>query len=298
MGGLKSRQNATSSTRFLSSNEIKQAQEWAKKSGGRYTPAQIMDALRWATNKQTGKKWNDDTKKHLANLKDYMGTETSDAQVGYVGVTDENGLVLQQVMSKVPQPTPEIIAFLKAVSKNQYDWDTTSMNVPRAQAPATLKVDTKGTFVPASNGCLTAECAANLGRSTRDGLRHDLDVRQEVANGADSVSRAADLIGSSATVATAVPGPHQAATAGIALAATTVGLGASALSQLAKPDIGVATQDFFVTLVQYQIDHRLPLIAPVTNEVKELWKASNTSKSFNDWLNGEWNKAISKGQEK
>ena len=278
-------QNAASSNRFLSSNEIKQAQEWAKKSGGRYTPAQIMDALRWATNKQTGKKWNDDTKKHLANLKDYMGAETSDAQVGYVGVTDENGLVLQQVMSKVPQPTPEIIAFLKAVSKNQYDWDTTSMNVPRAQAPATLKVDTKGTFVPASNGCLTAECAANVARNNDGRLRDSGDVRKDVVKGAEGVSRTAGVVGSAATVAAATPGPHQPEAAALALTATGVGLVADGVVQALEPNVGGQAQQTVLTIIQNNVDRKYPLAAPVTNEVIEIWKQSPASNNINNYIN-------------
>ena len=45
-------------------------------------------------------------------------------------------------------------------------------------------------------------------------------------------------------------------------------------------------------LAQRQIDNKLPLIAPLTNETFNLWKDSKSNKNFEDWLNSEWLKTL------
>jgi len=58
--------------------------------------------------------------------------------------------------------------------------------------------------------------------------------------------------------------------------------------------LGKGLQDTLLQLAQYQIDNKLPLAAPITNEVVEAWKNSKSSQPFNDWINDQWNKTLQK----
>ena len=70
----------------------------------------------------------------------------------------------------------------------------------------------------------------------RNSIRDSADVRNDVANGASKVSRGAGIVGSAATVAAAIPGPHEPTAAVTAVTATGVGFAADVLEQVARPD--------------------------------------------------------------
>jgi hypothetical protein len=148
------------------------------------------------------------------------------------------------------------------------------------------------TIAPNQQGQITAEAAAGIS-PVRNPVRDINDIRNDVADGAALVSRGSGIVGSTATVAAVMPGPHQPGAATTALTATVVGLGADAVEQIARPDIGKTAQAVFLqVIVQRQLDNRLPLAAPITNEIIELWKQSGTSQDLNTWANNEWVKFI------
>ena len=110
------------------------------------------------------------------------------------------------------------------------------------------------------------------------------------------VSRGAGVIGSTATAAAAVPGPHQPVAAGTAVVAGTVGAAADAAEQAINPDGAKAVQTILISLAQKAIDNKLPLVAPVTNEVVDAWRNSGTNKSFEIWLNESWKQAVERAR--
>jgi Flp pilus assembly pilin Flp len=56
--------------------------------------------------------------------------------------------------------------------------------------------------------------------------------------------------------------------------------------------VGKGVHDFFLAIAQKQIDNKLPLAAPVTNEVKTLWTKSGSAKPFETWVNERWSGVV------
>jgi hypothetical protein len=143
------------------------------------------------------------------------------------------------------------------------------------------------TVRPNASGAVTAEAAAGL-LPMRNPVRDINDIRNDVADGAAVVGRGSDITAATSTMAAAVPGPHQPGAATTALVATGVGLAANVVEQVARPDVGKGLNDFMGSVLQEQLDRKLPIMAPVTNESIEHWKKSGSSESFEKWINREW----------
>ena len=240
-------QNAASSNRFLSSNEIKQAQEWAKKSGGRYTPAQIMDALRWANNNRTGKKWSQDVVVQAQAWQDGMGTATSNARGERVTVaTDKAGnVVVTQAIDHIPKPSDDLIAYIDSVAPRRYSWDATSTRsgnarvtaeaaarVQREEAASKAQSEKYSYKVVSADGrsfalpyarCPAAGCQAEGGIAW-----HSSDANDQKSLNAYKEALEAEKTKSALTITSGV------AALGYAPLAFSVGAGVNALSQLAQ----------------------------------------------------------------
>jgi hypothetical protein len=143
------------------------------------------------------------------------------------------------------------------------------------------------TVTPNASGAVTAEAAAGL-LPVRNPVRDVNDIRNDVADGAAVVGRGSDITAATSTMAAAVPGPHQPGAATTALVATGVGFAANVVEQVARPDVGKGLNDFMGSVLQEQLDRKLPIMAPITNESIEHWKKSGSSESFEKWINREW----------
>ncbi|WP_171816063.1 hypothetical protein, partial [Serpentinimonas barnesii] len=69
-------------------------------------------------------------------------------------------------------------------------------------------------------------------------------------------------------------------------------LAADFVEQVARPDVGKGVNDFFLNIAQKQIDNKLPLVAPITNEVRALWVQSGMDKPFEAWANEQWSVVV------
>jgi len=69
--------------------------------------------------------------------------------------------------------------------------------------------------------------------------------------------------------------------------ATVIGVGADAVEQLVRPDMGQTGVNSAALIVQTVVEHvpNSGLVAPVTNELVEAWKASGSSMKLQEWIN-------------
>jgi hypothetical protein len=67
-----------------------------------------------------------------------------------------------------------------------------------------------------------------------------------------------------------------------------IGVAADAVEQVVRPDAGQITSDSLTKILQDRIDKRMPIAAPITNELAEAWKASGTNKDLQKWSAEVW----------
>lgn len=113
-------------------------------------------------------------------------------------------------------------------------------------------------------------------------------TKEAIADGASSLSRQAGVIGAAATSATAAaPLQVKPITGTVAVGATAIGMAAGTVEQLARPNTGQTVVDMGGLIIQTATE-RLPygqITAPATNELLEMWRASGTLQSAEDWIN-------------
>ncbi|PUE56968.1 hypothetical protein B9Z36_08160 [Limnohabitans sp. Rim8] len=275
--------NAAANNRLLHSNESTLANKLASSSGGKYTQQQIEDAMRNAGNSTYG----ETTASGMVQKADPTTVIGDKGAMFTAGASGTNTIV--QVLPNGGKVDPDLAAYIQANTggvNSPYTWVTPLPNTSNPNAGL-------NTITPNANGCVTGNCAAGL-TPDRNPIRDSADIRNDVADGASTVSRGAGIVGSAATTAAAIPGPHEPTAAVTAVTATGVGFAADVIEQVARPDVGKGVQDFLSSVAQSAIDNKMPLVAPVTNEVKQAWRDSGTSKSLDSWLNDEWNKTLKK----
>ncbi|WP_235510145.1 hypothetical protein, partial [Burkholderia sp. lig30] len=81
-----------------------------------------------------------------------------------------------------------------------------------------------------------------------------------------------------------IPGAGQAA-ATVGTTASAVGLGASAIEQVLRPDLGAFTVVFSTDMAAKPVMDRLPFYSPLINEVLELWKNSAAAEQVKNQIN-------------
>ena len=160
-------------------------------------------------------------------------------------------------------------------------------------SPASNPNANLNTITPAAIGCVTAECAGGVA-GIKNSIRDINDVRNDVADGAAIAGRGADITAATSTMAAAVPGPHQPGAATTAIVATGVGFMANVVEQAARPDVGRGLNDLLTSILQERIDRRVPIVAPITNELTEAWKQSGTSQNLQTWSTQVWTDFINK----
>jgi filamentous hemagglutinin len=71
----------------------------------------------------------------------------------------------------------------------------------------------------------------------------------------------------------------------VAVGATVIGVGADAVEQLVRPDMGQTGVNAAGSAVSEIVNKRVPVLAPITNEIVEAAKASEVGKSIQEKLN-------------
>lgn len=273
----------------MHSSEKQLAKDLARQSNGKYTVEQIEEQMRLMGHQALGVAPNT------------VEALTSPEAIAQNLLTDPNMPKIVEgsvVMERPGQANTEIQQFiLLNTTDNVATWIPGSSpyqpsRTDVAPAPAA------GPVVPsapttASCGNMDLDCKAGLNpQQSLDLPQMSQAVRETIADGAATTSRAAGVVGAAATAAASQSGPYGRPAQALATGATAVGLAADAVEQAVRPDVGKVTQTFFSNLVQYHIDQKLPLAAPITNEVIQLWRASGTSLSIEAWANEQWSKAV------
>jgi hypothetical protein len=276
--------NAVVNNRQLHVDERVLARNLAAKIGGKFTVEQIENALRNSGNTAKGEGVDEGM---------VVRTEEERYDKGAVFNAGEQGSgAIVQELPNQGQVNADLASFIVANtggSSSPYGWLDGQLG--KAQPVASNPNAGLNTFTPAANGCASAECAGGVA-GVKNAVRDGSDIRNDVADGAAGVSRGSGIVGSTATAASAIPGPHQPGAVTTALVATGVGFTADVIEQIARPDVGKGVHDFFLANAQKQIDNKLPLVAPITNEVRSLWASSGSAKPFEDWVNDRWNDVV------
>jgi filamentous hemagglutinin len=255
--------NAAANNRLLHKNESALAKDLASGSGGKYTQQQIEEAMRNAGNSAYG----ETTASGMVQKADLNMVIGDKGAMFNAGASGTNTIV--QVLPNGGKVDPELAAYIQANTggvNSPYKWVTPQpiTNNPNAGL---------NTVTPNANGCITGNCAAGL-TPDRNPIRDSADVRNDVADGASSVSRGAGIVGSAATAAAAIPGPHEPTAAATAVTATGVGFAADVLEQLVRPDPQkYFKEQLFIGIPANVLVEKFPIYAPVINEVAEKIKA-------------------------
>jgi filamentous hemagglutinin len=276
--------NAVVNNRQLHVDERVLARNLAAKSGGKFTVEQIENALRNSGNTAKGEGVDEGM---------VVRTEEERYDKGAVFNAGEQGSgAIVQELPNQGQVNADLASFIVANtggSSSPYGWLDGQLG--KAQPVSSNPNAGLNTFTPAANGCASAECAGGVA-GVKNPVRDGSDIRNDVADGAAGVSRGSGIVGSTATAASAIPGPHQPGAVTTALVATGVGFTADVIEQIARPDVAISSENAFYMAIQMRVDSALPIAAPITNEVINAWKNSNTNLELKEWANIEWRKFI------
>jgi hypothetical protein len=287
--------NTDTNNRQLTPDDRKKARDMSRKSGGKYTVEQIEDEMRRGSNTAKGETAasnmiiNPEADKALgSNPTDPVASTNFDKGAVF---NNTGGSVVQVDRDGSPLASkpgnPDLQAYIQANTggaDSPYVWVNTQPD--RANPNAGLK-----TLTPAENGCVTAECAGGVA-GVKNPVRDVTDVRNDVADGAALVSRGSGIVGSTATAASTIPGPHQPGAATTAVVATGVGFVADVVEQVARPDAASSTENTFYMGIQMGLDSVIPIAAPITNEVINEWKKSKSNLDLKEWAEIEWRKFL------
>lgn len=157
-----------------------------------------------------------------------------------------------------------------------------SLNGPNLVGPPATTAQT----AVCSNSDLA--CKSGVGAQQSSVPQLTQAARDAIADSAATTSRQAGVVGAAATAATAAASPQvKPITAAVAVGATVIGVAADAAEQMARPNLWSTTKNAAGIIVQTAAEG-LPggkAVAPITNELIELWKNSGSSKSIQDWIN-------------
>lgn len=276
-------QNAAQNNRQLHESERSLAQRLAAQSGGKYTAAQIEEQMRLMGNLVF--KAEPNTTEALTTTEAIV--QNIDQDPGMPKATDGKTIV------EVPgQANTTIQQYIIANSTQDSGYipgvSPYVMSNPTLNKPVTTTGPVVGTATArCANGDLS--CISGVGAQQTSLPELTQSARDAIANGASTTSRGAGLVASGATALTVGGSPGVKPIAGtVAIGATVIGAGADAIEQLVQPDLGRVTWDTLATVVQDRIDQRIPLAAPLTNELVEAWRISGTSQALQDWSNRVW----------
>jgi len=133
---------------------------------------------------------------------------------------------------------------------------------------------------------LDTSCLSGIGVSQN---KYD---KKDIAAAASLVGRVAGIVSNSAVAASAIPGPHVPLATATGFSADVVDFVSKLVESHVNGTLGGVSSDLSVTLASATINEKFPGVAPLTNEILEIWKNSSTNKSFTDWINEKWEKYV------
>ncbi|MDT7515035.1 DUF637 domain-containing protein [Rhodoferax mekongensis] len=150
------------------------------------------------------------------------------------------------------------------------------------------KPTTQTTPVNQTATCANGDTACITGIGQQQNAPLTQQTREAIADGASGLSRQAGVVAATATTVTTVAPPQVKPLSGaVAVGATVIGVGADAVEQLVRPDIGQTGVNSAALIVQTVVEHvpNSGLVAPITNELVEAWKTSGSSMKLQEWIN-------------
>ncbi|WP_146063944.1 hemolysin [Mycetohabitans endofungorum] len=266
VGGTQGAQAAYNVDRFnrqLHPQEKALAQQLAEKSGDKYSQQQIEDQMRQMSMTEGGQTYagSPDTligeqRPTDAEAKWVYAGETADGKPILTQATVTNNAELQRyiVDAMSSSDVPSTISYTAAPMQPELGPRRYALKPPKP--------------------CATAECAAGL---TPAGMLYyppDLP-KEQIADTAAALSTAAGRFGATTGAIAAIPSPYAPAATTLTLSAAMVGLGASAVEQVFRPNPVAFGVDSFIDLGTFTATEKYPLWGPVINELGNYIKGSD-----------------------
>jgi len=185
---------------------------------------------------------------------------------------------LQQHIISLSRPHPEV----------------PSIYLPSVSAPTATGTGAAAGGQPPSPmaRCANADLACLSGVGAQQNAPLTQQTREAIADAAQTTSRGAGVVAAGATAVAAQGGPYGRPAQGVAVMATGVGAAADVVEQLARPNLAASTENAFLLAIQTGADSVIPIAAPITNEVINAWKNSNTNLELKYWASIEWRKFL------
>ena len=133
--------------------------------------------------------------------------------------------------------------------------------------------------------CANMDLACKSGVGVQQNTPIGQQSREAIADGVSSLSRQAGVLAAMATAMGSQVGPYAKPAQALAVGATVVGIGADALEQIARPNNGQTLVNSISTTISEQINKKLPVAAPITNEILEIGKSSPVGQTIEKKLN-------------
>jgi filamentous hemagglutinin len=283
--------NTDTNNRQLHPDERRKARELTAKAkamgltkpdGSAYTQEDIEEQMRLMGNAKTGEQPNTvtvltNTAAIEKSLKDDPGMPKTAQGAAVVEVPGKANAPLQ---SWIIDNTRDGFQYIPGQSP--YSPSNAALNGP--QLTNTPNDPTK--TAACANNDLVCKSGAGAQQSSLPELPQS--AKKAIADVAADTSRQAGVIGSGATAATAVVPPAlKPVTGAVAVGATVIGVGADAVEQVVRPDTGQTVTNLFGASLQ-EAANNTPIgkvASPITNELIETWKKSDTNQSIQDWVN-------------
>jgi hypothetical protein len=257
-----------------------------KPDGTAYTAEEVMEQLRLMGNKVT--KQTPNTATALIGSEAIVDSVTQDPSMPKA--IDGNVAV-----EKLGKPNAALQRYIIENTEGALGWlpDTS----PYVASVPLDKQTTKTTPVNQTARCANGDTACITGIGQQQNAPLTQQAREAIADGASGLSRQAGVVAATATTVTAVAPPQVKPVSGaVAVGATVVGVGADAVEQLVRPDGNKVLSDALAKIVQDRIDKRLPIAAPITNELAEAWKASGMNKDLQTWSTDVWTEYLKQNE--
>jgi filamentous hemagglutinin len=264
-GGTAGAATATSVDLYNRQLDIKEkslAQQLADASGEKYTVAQIEDQMRQMDMSANGTT----TSGAPATLMGQTPTD-SGARWMFAGATANGQPVLTQILAPSDSALQSyILANYNRVSPGQVP---SQFTYPSSSTGGSINVT--GPFI-------------NFDQS-------DLSyMRDTAANVASMVSTNAGRFGATNAAFAAIPSPYSPIFEGAAYMGTVVGIGADAVSQIMRPDVGQYWVNGGSAMLSDRLSTQYPLAGPAINEAANKFNDSGLSQSIQDFVNSSWNR--------
>ncbi len=136
--------------------------------------------------------------------------------------------------------------------------------------------------------CANGDTACITGVGQQQSAPLTQQTKEAIADAAEATSRGAGVIAAGATAVAAQGGPYTKPAQVVATGATAIGAAADTVEQIARPDMGKTAHTSITMYFQDWADSHAPGVAPITNEVIEFWKSSDSGLTLETWVNKQW----------